>query len=167
MNAVEGRIAYLHQQIGYHAKQISILQEELDELEARGEEVPEVEVTESALRNAYGDAGLTYERSPVPVESPERPPEGRRSGAKNVSDPRYQSAFISEARRSMGQPSMEDAEALVGKYVEVVFNIDRPDVRGVLTRVIQHPANTPAYLQLDDEKDLIPLNSVQEIKVVP
>ena len=67
----------------------------------------------------------------------------------------------------MGQPSMEDAEALVGKYVEVVYNIDRPDVRGVLTRVIQHPANTPAYLQLDDEKDLIPLNSVQEIKVVP
>jgi hypothetical protein len=114
--------------------------------------VPEVEVTST--------------RSPVPVESLERHPTARRSGAKNVSDPKYQEAFISEARHSMGQPSLEEASALVGRKVTVVFNDDTPSVRGILSTVMQ-PSHGPAYVMLDnDTKMMYPLNSIQEIKEV-
>jgi hypothetical protein len=140
------------------------------------EDVPEVEVTESAFRAAHEDAG---ERSPLPVESPQTPVAARRSGAKNVSAPEYQNAFISEARHSMGQPDVQDAEALLGYVVVLIFNAETPrqgstgpltQARGVLTRVMDHPSGGPTnsvYLMLDDDKDAVyPLNSVQEIRRV-
>jgi hypothetical protein len=120
-------------------------------------EVPEVEVTESALRNAYEDAGVTSAAIPLVV---------RRSGAKNVSAPEYQTAFISEARHVMGQPSEQEAEALVGKLVTLIFNVDKAPVQGKLTAVTTHPAGAPSYLVLNDDHNLLyPLNSVQEIQV--
>jgi hypothetical protein len=113
------------------------------------EDVPEVEVT--------------YDRSPLPVEVPETPPEGRRSGAKNLSAPEYQNAFISEARASMGMPSVQEAEALLGRSVTLVFNVDLPPVRGTLTTVTT--SGNTAYLVLDDDQHLMyPLNSIQEIR---
>ena len=128
--------------------------------------VPEVEVTESSLRNAYGDVGSTYERSSLPVVSPERPPEGRRSGAKNVSDQRYQTAFISEARASMGQPSYEDALSLLGQYVKLTFNVDWRPAKGVLTDVVENAGKT--HLLLDNYRERVyPLNAIQSIEVLP
>jgi hypothetical protein len=128
------------------------------------EDVPEVEVTSSQFRAAHEDAG---ERSPVHVEAAEMPVAARRSGAKNVSAPEYQTAFISEARASMGQPSVQDAEALLGYVVTLTFNVDKAPVHGMLTSIIQHPASAPAYLVLDDNTALMyPLNSVQEIRRV-
>ena len=134
----------------------------------RGEPyVPEVEVTESALRNAYGDVGATSTMSPVHVDAPERPLERRRSGAKNVSAPEYQKAFIEESRAVMGQPSVEDAEALVGKYVKLTFNIDWHPVEGVLTQVNQQEPQPP-YLLLDNYRERrYPLYTIQSIQVVP
>jgi hypothetical protein len=126
-----------------------------------GEEVPEVEVT-------TGKGSLLH------VDVPERPVEARRSGAKNISAPEYQSAFISEARRSMGQPSKDDCEHLVGQSVTLVFNAEMSggvrQAQGVLTDIIHHPASPAdaAYLMLDDDPKLMyPLNAVQTIKVVP
>lgn len=135
------------------------------------EDVPEVEVTESSFRAAHEDAG---ERSPLPVESPEMPVAARRSAAKNVSAPEYQNAFISEARHSMGQPTKEDAEALLGRYVVLTFNAEMrggiTQARGHLTQVIDHPASGgySPYLILDDDKKLtFALIAIQSIAVVP
>jgi hypothetical protein len=116
----------------------------------RGEPVPQVEVTSS--------------RSPVHVEIPGRPPAARRSGAKNVSDPMYQNAFIGAARAAMGQPSVQDAQALVGYTVTLSFNVDWHPATGVLTEVMDHPAAGAPYLILDNYRERIyPLNSIQEI----
>jgi hypothetical protein len=118
------------------------------------EDVPEVEVAD--------------DRSPTHVEAPQTPVAARRSGAKNVSAPEYQNAFISEARASMGMPLEQEAEAMVGKYVILVFNIDKPPVRGTLTAVTTHPSGAPSYLILDDDDhSRYPLNSVQSIKEAP
>jgi hypothetical protein len=119
------------------------------------EEVPEVEVTTST-------------GAPVHVEAPERPLERRRSGAKNVSDPKYQEAFISEARHSMGQPTLGDCQALIGQKVTVTFNAEHPSgmrgITGYLTNVVQ-PSHGPAYVMLDnDTKLMYPLNSIQSIE---
>lgn len=129
----------------------------MDYLKEEGWEIteiaPEVEVTSS--------------RSSVHVAVPETPVAARRSGAKNVSDPHLQTAFISEARRSMGQPSLEDAWALVDKRVTLVFNVDKAPVTGVLTNVTQ-PSAGPGYVMLDNETNLMyPLNSIQQIKEAP
>jgi hypothetical protein len=118
------------------------------------EEVPDVEVT------SRGSSEL--------VSSPERPVEARRSGAKNVSSQHLQDAFISEARHSMGQPSLEVCQALVGQKVTLVFNAERPSgmtgATGILTDVVQ-PSIGPAYVMLDNDTNLMfPLNSIQEIK---
>jgi hypothetical protein len=123
-----------------------------DELESKL--VPEVEVT--------------YDRSLVHVEAPERPLEARRSGAKNLSDPLYQNAFISEARRSMGQPSVEDAQALLGETVTLIFNVDWRPATGKLTDVTTHPAGGGPSLILDGYRERIyPLNAIQEIRRGP
>jgi len=112
------------------------------------EEVPEVEVTSS--------------RSLVHVEAPESPLERRRSGAKNLSDPIYQNAFISEARASMGQPSVQSAQALLGKYVQLTFNVDWRPAKGVLTDVVED--KTP-YLFLDNYHERqYPLYAIQTIE---
>jgi hypothetical protein len=118
------------------------------------DEVPEVEVT--------------YDRSPIHVVASERPPEARRSGAKNLSDPIYQNAFISEARASMGQPSIEDAKALLGQEVTLTFNVDWRPATGRLTDVVDHPATGGApYLILDDYRErAYPLNAIQNIEVI-
>lgn len=117
------------------------------------EEVPEVEVTSSL------STGL------VPL--PERGLERRRSGATNVSAPHLQSAFIDEARVSMGQPSNRDCMSLLGKQVRIIFNVDKAPIVGELTRVINHPANSPTYLIIDHEEHLLyPLNSIQSIEAV-
>lgn len=123
------------------------------------EEVPEVEVTDDR----------TQDRSLVHVEAPESPLPARRSGAKNVSDPKYQAAFVDEARHSMGQPSKADAEACLGKFVVIEFNDDKPAVRGILTQIIDHPASGlySPYLMLDDDKKFsFALNSIQSIRRV-
>jgi hypothetical protein len=90
----------------------------------------------------------------------------RRSGAKNVvTEPTLQSAFIDEARASMGQPNLEMAQALVGQKVTLIFNVDRPPVTGYLTQVIGHPSAAPSYIILDDSDHVrYPLNSIQQIK---
>jgi len=135
--------------------------------EVSAPEVPEVEVTESAFRNAHGDVG-----QPVPTSSSsldlvavsERPVEGRRSAAKNLSDPKYQTAFISEARTSMGMPSPEDAEALVNHKVLLIFNVDKPPVSGVLLGLVYHPSmSSLPYLELD-EGEPYPISAIQEIR---
>jgi len=109
---------------------------------------------------------VTYDRSLVHVEASERPPEARRSGAKNVSDPIYQNAFISEARAVMGQPGVEQAKALLGQEVTLVFNVDWHPATGILTEVVDHPATGGApYLLLDNYRErAYPLNSIQEIR---
>jgi hypothetical protein len=110
------------------------------------------------------DVEVTSTRSPVHVETTERPPQARRSGAKNLSDPIYQNAFISEARSSLGQPSAADAHNLIGARVTLVF-IAKPPVTGILTRVVNHPTSAPTYLVLDDREEIrYSLNSIQEIK---
>jgi hypothetical protein len=124
-------------------------------LRSRGEPdpVPEVEVTSS--------------RSPVHVEAAERPLTARRSGAKNVSAPHLQNAFIGEARASMGQPTVEDAQALLGRKVTLIFNVDWEPATGMLTEVVTHPAAGGAHLLLDNYRErTYPLNSIQEIRVV-
>jgi hypothetical protein len=120
------------------------------------DDVPEVEVTDSR----------TQDRSLVRVDSPERPLEGRRSAAKNLSAPKYQAAFIEEARAVMGQPSVEMAQRLLGERVRLVFNVDKPSVEGVLTHVVSHPAGP--YLMLDDNDGKVryPLNAIQAIQRV-
>lgn len=87
----------------------------------------------------------------------------RRSGAKNVSSPHLQNAFIDEARFAMGQPSQSTVSALVTKRVRLVFNVDKAPVTGTLTAVVNHPTST--YLVLDDDQNLMyPLNSIQSIE---
>jgi hypothetical protein len=114
------------------------------------EEVPDVEVT------SRGSSEL--------VSALESPVERRRSGAKNVSSQHLQNAFIDEARHSMGQPSLEMAQALIGQRVTLTFNVDREPITGYLTNVTQ-PSHGPAYVMLDnDTKLMYPLNSIQEIK---
>jgi uncharacterized protein (DUF1778 family) len=116
------------------------------------ERAPEVEVTSTHVTHA--DV----------MEALGKPLERRRSGAKNVSDPHLQNAFISEARHSMGQPSLEIASALVGQEVTLTFNVDWEPVTGILSTVMQ-PSHGPAYVMLDnDTKPMYPLNSIQEIK---
>jgi len=144
----------------------------------RGEpqEVPYVEVTYDPSRIDEGETftapesgtyRVTQTESPVYVEASERPLERRRSGAKNVSAPEYQKAFIEESRAVMGQPSVEDAEALVGKYVKLTFNIDWHPVEGVLTQVNQQEPQPP-YLLLDNYRERrYPLYTIQSIQVVP
>jgi len=123
------------------------------------EEVPDVEVT-------YDEPQPTLAGSLVHVEAPERPLERRRSGAKNVSAPEYQNAFISEARASMGQPSRQDAEALIGHVVKLTFNVDWSPVEGVLTHVKDQHGGSP-YLLLDDYRErAYPLNAIQRIEAV-
>lgn len=119
------------------------------------ERIPEVEVTASA-------------RSLMHVEAAERHPAARRSAAKNVSAPHLQNAFIDEARHSMGQPTLDDAQALIGRKVKLVFNAERPSgmtgATGMLTDVVQ-PAVGPAYVMLDNDTNLMfPLNSLQSIE---
>ena len=132
----------------------------------RGEPyVPEVEVTPTQLRHAYEDAPgtATYTSSLIPVDATERHPAARRSGAKNISDRKYQDAFISEARASMGQPTRGQAEALVGERVTLVFNVDWHDATGVLSDIKDTAGAT--YLILDGYRErLYPLNSIQEIR---
>ena len=121
------------------------------------EEVPDVEVT-------YDEPQPTLAGSLVHVEAPERPLERRRSGAKNVSAPEYQNAFISEARASMGQPSRQDAEALIGHVVKLTFNVDWSPVTGVLTHVKDQHGGSP-YLLLDDYRErAYPLNAIQRVE---
>lgn len=89
----------------------------------------------------------------------------RRSGAKNLSSPQLQAAFIDEARHAMGQPSERDVQRLVGRRVALTFNDDTPGVIGVLTRIVRHP--TAIYLVLDDKPDqLVPLNAIQGVEEV-
>lgn len=112
------------------------------------EEVPQVEVTDS--------------RSLVPVQAPQTPVNRRRSAAKNISDPHLQSAFISEARAVMGQPTLDDAKALVGYTVTLSFNVDWPPVTGTLTEVVSHPSSP--HLILDNYRERVyPLNAIQQI----
>jgi hypothetical protein len=87
----------------------------------------------------------------------------RRSGAKNVSSPHLQAAFIDEARFSMGQPSRNNVQALVGKRVRLVFNDDHPPMTGVLTDLIHHPTK-PLVVLDDDDRLIYPLNSIQAIE---
>ena len=131
------------------------------------EEVSEVEVTESAFHAAHEDAG---ERSPMHAEAPQTPVAARRSGAKNISAPEYQTAFVDEARRSMGQPSMQDAEALVDQAVIIEFNDDTPPVQGLLLSIVAHPTQRTYQLVVKITADPEPpgpmfyaLNSVQSI----
>jgi len=121
-------------------------------------DVPDVEVT-------YDEPQSTLAGSLVHVEAPERPPERRRSGAKNVSAPEYQTAFISEARRSMGQPGVKDAEALLGRSVTLIFNYEHQNEMGVLTRVVGHPAGGRDYVVLDEGQGRVfALDTIQEIR---
>ena len=109
---------------------------------------------------------VTYDTSMVHVASPESPLGARRSGAKNLSDPIYQNAFISEARASMGQPGIEDARALLGKYVKLTFNVDWQPAKGVLTDVVVKDS-APPYLLLDNYRErAYPLNAIQAIEVL-
>jgi hypothetical protein len=129
------------------------------------EDVPEVEVTESAFRAAHEDVGETYERSPMPVDALERHPAARRSGAKNLSDPIYQNAFITEARAAMGQPDVQAAQALLGKYVRLTFNVDWRPAQGVLTKVVDDKA---PYLMLDNYHERqYPLYAIEKIEELP
>jgi len=123
----------------------------------RGEpNVPDVEVT-------YDEPQPTLAGSLMPVDALERHPAARRSGAKNISDRKYQDAFISEARSSMGQPTRGQAEALVGERVTLVFNVDWHDATGVLSDIKETAGAT--YLILDGYRErLYPLNSIQEIR---
>jgi phospholipase C len=115
------------------------------------EDVPEVEVS-TALQT-------TTPQTPVsPV---------RRSGAKNVSSPHLQSAFINEARASMGQPTVAEVRAMLNYEITMIFNVDLPPRSGFLTDVIEHPSSGPAYLVLDHEDTVLyPLNSIQTIERV-
>jgi hypothetical protein len=114
--------------------------------------VPEVEVTRT-------DLALVPQESPLVV---------RRSGAKNVSAPEYQTAFISEARHAMGQPTVEDVKALMGKEVVLTFNVDWRPAQGKLTDVVTHPSAGTVNLILDNYRERVyPLNAIQEIKRVP
>ena len=117
------------------------------------DDVPEVEVTTD---------------KPVPISEVPVSPMQRRSGAKNVSSPHLQAAFIDEARHAMGQPTVEDAQALVGKQIKIVFNVDWTPATGELTEVVTHPsAGSGPYLILDGYRERIyPLNSIQSIDVV-
>jgi hypothetical protein len=116
-------------------------------------EVPEVEVTSSS--------------SLMHAASPERPPERRRSGAKNVSDPHLQNVFISEARRSTGQPDVETVREFLGREVRLVFNVDWPPKLGTLTQIIDLPTAAPVYLVMDDDDSIrYPLYAVQSIELV-
>jgi hypothetical protein len=105
---------------------------------------------------------------PVPISEVPVVPMQRRSGAKNVSSPHLQAAFIDEARHAMGQPTVEDAQALVGKQIKIVFNVDWTPATGELTEVVTHPsAGSGPYLILDGYRERIyPLNSIQSIDVV-
>lgn len=137
----------------------------------RGEPyVPEVEVTESSLRNAYGDVGQpvpTSQGSSSLVAASENPLNRRRSPAKNRSEPRYQKAFIEEARANMGHPSREQVEALIGHYVKLTFNVDWQPAKGVLTHVKDQHGGSP-YLLLDDYRErAYPLYTIERIEELP
>jgi hypothetical protein len=109
---------------------------------------------------------LTENRSPalVAAEAPQRRPE-----VQNMASPHLQSAFIEGARQALGAPSKADAEACLGRYVEIIFNTDNPTVRGHLTKIIDHPAQgAGVYVMLDEDKKLTySLNSIQSIKALP
>lgn len=123
----------------------SILREFEKRMKDEEEEVEEVEVT--------------TDLEPVVAVSPPM----RRSGAKNVSSPHLQNAFIDEARFAMGQPSQATVESLVGKWVRLVFNFEHDPVVGRLTEIIRHPAST--YVVLDDDQNLMfPVHSLQSIE---
>lgn len=68
----------------------------------------------------------------------------------------------------MGQPSLKDAETFLGEVVVLTFNVDMTPRTGVLSDVVEHPANPngPVYLILnDDTSSPFPLNSIQSIKL--
>jgi hypothetical protein len=117
------------------------------------QDVPEVEVTTD---------------KPVPISVVGDTTPVRRSGARNVSSPHLQAAFIDEARHAMGAPTVNDAQALVGQEVRLVFNVDWVAATGKLTNVVNHPsAGSGPFLILDDYRERIyPLNSIQSIEVV-
>lgn len=87
----------------------------------------------------------------------------RRSGAKNISEPKYQQAFANEARAAMGQPNKERAESLLGRRVRLLFNVDWPAVEGELTDVNDEGSSSSIYLILDRKRNF-PLNAVQDIQ---
>lgn len=123
------------------------------------QDVPEVEVTD------------THDRSSMHVEATQTPVAGRRSAAKNISAPEYQTAFVDEARHSMGQPSKADAEALVDQMVIIEFNDDTSPVQGLLQAVTGHPTQRTYLLVVKVVADppppgsmFYPLNSVQSIR---
>jgi hypothetical protein len=67
----------------------------------------------------------------------------------------------------MGQPDVEQAKALVGKEVRLVFNVDWTPATGRLTEVVTHPSAANPHLILDDYRERIyPLNSIQSIEEV-
>jgi hypothetical protein len=118
----------------------------------RGEPVPDVEVTTS-----QGSS-----RSSSLVAATVRPPEGRRGPAKNRSEPRYQKAFIEEARGHMGAPDVASAQRYLGKYVKLTFNVDWHPAKGVLTGISD---DDPPYLLLDDYHERrYPLYTIQSIE---
>src|SRR5215469_15131654 len=93
---------------------------------------------------------------------------GRRSGLTNPAPAHLQSIFIESARTAMGQPDEEDATWCLGKLVTITFNHEREPVTGTITHIIRHPSTWHAtYLVLDhDEKNRLPLNSIQSIELV-
>lgn len=103
---------------------------------------PEVEVTQSELQ--------------LP---------SRRSGARNVSAPHLQSAFIDEARGAMGAPTLTDVQAMVGQTVRLVFNVDWFPVTGTLTDVVTHPSALPNLILDNYRERTYPLGAIQSIEV--
>lgn len=66
----------------------------------------------------------------------------------------------------MGQPSYEDALALLGQYVKLTFNVDWRPAKGVLTDVVENAGKT--HLLLDNYRERVyPLNAIQSIEVLP
>lgn len=68
----------------------------------------------------------------------------------------------------MGQPGLQEAESFLGEIVVLTFNQGMAPRQGVLSDIIEHPANPngPSYLILNDDTDTpYPLNSIQSIKL--
>jgi hypothetical protein len=87
----------------------------------------------------------------------------RRSGATNRAPQRLQAEFINAARAAMGHPMEDDAWALLGEYVTVVFNGDHAPVSGILTGIVDHPTG-PRLVLNHNKKVTFPLASIQSIE---